>query len=71
MHTIIHGVPVAADPALSWEEINRLVSELIRDRIWEGRQLRRVELLRDGQTIHIYSYDHPSITYVPVTNKKK
>ncbi len=71
MDTIIHGVPVAADPTLSWEEINALVSELIQDWTWEGRQLGRVELIRDGQMIHICSYDNPSVTCVPTANNKK
>jgi hypothetical protein len=44
---------------------------IIHDRTWEGRQLGRVELISDGQMVHIRSYDIPPITYVPVTNNMK
>jgi len=63
--TIIHGIPVVTDPALSREEINRIVYELVQTWAWDGRQLGKIELIRDGQLIHICSYEKPSIKFVP------
>lgn len=68
--TIIHGIPVVADPALSREEINRIVYELVQTWAWDGRQLGKIELIRDGQLIHICSYEKPSIKLVPLKNSK-
>ncbi|SDE13631.1 hypothetical protein [Sporomusa acidovorans] len=66
--TIIHGIPVVADPALSRKEINKLVSDTIQTWTWEGRQLEKIELISDGQLIHICSYEKPLIKLVPLRN---
>jgi hypothetical protein len=65
MCTIIHGIPVVADPALSWEKINKIVAELVQTWAWEGRQLGKIELISDGQLVHVYSYEKPSIQFFP------
>ncbi|MBP2627711.1 MAG: hypothetical protein H6Q68_2422 [Firmicutes bacterium] len=65
MNTIINGIPVTTDPALSQEETIRIVSKLIKDWSWEGKQLGKVELIRDGAWIHICSYEQPCIQIVP------
>lgn len=70
IYTIIHGIPVLADPALPREEISELICDLIQTWAWEGRQLGKVELLTDGQLIHVSSYEKPSIQYVPLKNNK-
>ena len=70
MCTIIHGIPVVADPTLSREEINRIVYELVQTWAWDGRQLGKIELIRNGQLIHICSYEKPSIKLVPLKNSK-
>ena len=70
MCSIIHGIPVAADPALPREKINELVSDLIQTWAWEGRELGRIELIRTGQLINVYSYEKPSIKFVPLKNNK-
>ena len=68
MCTIIQGIPVMVDPTLSWEEINKIVTEIIQDWAWEGRNLGKIELLSDGQLIHICSYEKPSIKLIPLKN---
>lgn len=70
IYTIIHGIPVLAAPALPREEVKEIISDLIETWAWEGRQLGKVELVSDGQLIHIYSYEKPSIQYVPLKNYK-
>lgn len=70
IYTVIHGIPVMADPALPKEEINELISDLIQTWAWEGRQLGKVELVSDGQLIHVCSYEKPSIQYVPLKRNK-
>ncbi|MCC5468148.1 hypothetical protein [Pelosinus baikalensis] len=70
MYTIIHGIPVMADPALPREEINALISDLIQTWTWEGRQLGKVELVSDGQLIHVCCYEKPSIQYFPLKSNK-
>ncbi|WP_094607696.1 hypothetical protein SPSIL_009460 [Sporomusa silvacetica DSM 10669] len=66
MCTSIHGIPVVTDPSLSREETNKLISDLIQDCAWEGRQLGRVELIRYGEWVHVCSYERPSIKLVSV-----
>jgi len=68
MCTIIQGIPVMVDPTLSWEEINKIVTEIIEDWAWEGRNLGKIELLSDGQFVHICSYEKPSVKLVPLKN---
>jgi hypothetical protein len=63
MCTIIHGIPVVVDPALSWEKINEIVAELVQTWAWEGRQLGKIELISDGQLVQVYSYEKPSIQF--------
>ena len=70
MYTVIHGIPVVADPALPREKINELVSDLIQTWAWEGRQLGKIELINDGQLILVCSYEKPSIKLVPLKNNK-
>ena len=66
MCTIIQDIPVMVDPTLSWEEINKIVTEIIQDWAWEGRTLGKIELLSDGQLVHICSYEKPSVKLVPL-----
>lgn len=68
MCTTIQGIPVMVDSTLSWEEINKIVAEIIQDWAWEGRNLGKIELLSDGQLIHICSYEKPSVKLVPLGN---
>jgi hypothetical protein len=63
MCTIIHGIPVVIDPALSWEKINEIVAELVQVWAWEGKQLGKIELISDGQLVQVYSYEKPSIQF--------
>lgn len=70
MEQIIHGVPVVADPALSTEEIDTLVSELVQESAWEGRQLGKIELISNGNLVHICSYEKPSTKIVWLQNHK-
>lgn len=70
IYTVIHGIPVMADPALPKEEINELISDLIQTWAWEGRQPGKVELVSDGQLIHVCSYEKPSIWSVPLKSNK-
>jgi hypothetical protein len=65
MDLIIHGIPIVADPALPWEKINKLVAEVIQSWVWEGRQIGRIELISDGQLIHVCSYEKPSVQIFP------
>lgn len=67
----IHGIPVKTDPSLSWEEIHNLVCEVVQAWTWEGRELGKIELIRDGQLVHVCAYDKPSITLVPVKTVSK
>jgi len=39
MLVFIHGIPLASDPSLSWEEVNNIVEELVHTWNWEGRKL--------------------------------
>ncbi len=61
----IQGIPVETDPSLSREQINKLVCEVVQSWTWEGRQLGRIELIRDGHLVHVCSYEQPSIQIVP------
>lgn len=61
MCTIIHGIPVVADPTLSQKKTNRIVAEVIRSWNWEGRQIGKIELICDGKWVHVCSYEKPSI----------
>lgn len=68
MCTIIHGIPVMIDPTLSREEINKIVNEIIQDWAWEGRNLGKIELLSDGNFVHICSYAKPAVKLIPLSN---
>lgn len=60
------GIPVRADPSLSREQINKLVYEVVQSWTWEGKTLGRIELIRDGQWVHICSYEQPFTQLVPI-----
>lgn len=66
MRTTIQGIPVMVDPPLSLTQINTIVTEIIQDWAWEGRNLERIELISDGQLLHIYSYEKPSVKLIPL-----
>lgn len=68
MHTIIQGIPVHADPALSSEDMNKISMDLIRSWAWEGRPLGRIELIYDKKQIHIVTYEKPSSKVIPLNN---
>ncbi|MCM0759783.1 hypothetical protein M7775_14580 [Sporomusa sphaeroides DSM 2875] len=67
---IIDNIPVEASPSLSRAEITKLLQEINRDWNWEGRQLGRVELIRDVQCVHIHAYEKPSIQIIPIKSYK-
>lgn len=62
--TIIQGISVEADPTLSQEQISQLISELKHTWTWEGRQIGRVEIIRDGQTLNLLTYEKPVLKSV-------
>lgn len=64
-YVTICGIPVQATSSLSRKKINKLVCDVIRSWNWEGRQLGRIDLIRDGQWVHVYSYEQPTIHIVP------
>jgi hypothetical protein len=66
MHTTIQGIPVMVDPSVSWKQINTIVAEIIQEWAWEGRNLEKIELLSDGQLLHICSYEKPSVKLIPL-----
>ncbi|SDE13728.1 hypothetical protein [Sporomusa acidovorans] len=66
MCTIIQGIPVMADPALSRKKINQLVCDIIKTWKWEGKELGKIELIYDGQLIHVISYEKPVVQLVPL-----
>lgn len=68
--TTIQGIPVAADPLLSQEQINHLVSELKKTWSWEGRQVGRIELRYGEDGIHILVYEKPAFRIIPLHNNK-
>lgn len=65
MDIIVRGVPVAADPALPREKINALALDVIQSWNWECRELGRIELIRDAQSIHVFAYEKPLIRRIP------
>lgn len=65
MNTIIKGISVTNESALPQEEAIKIVSKLIRDWAWEGKQLGKIELIRDGAWIRVCSYEQPSIQIIP------
>jgi len=71
MCTIIQGIPVAADSILPENTIKRLVFELIKDWEWEGRELGRIELICDGNIIHVVSYGKPVVKRISLQNDAK
>lgn len=66
MRTTIQGIPVMVDPPLPLTQINTIVTEIIQDWAWEGRNLERIELISDGQLLHICSYEKPSVKLIPL-----
>jgi len=64
MHTIIQGIPIHADSALSLADIRKIVIELIQSWTWEGRPLGRIELIYDKKQIHIVTYEKPSVKVI-------
>lgn len=64
MCAIIQGIPVIADPALSRKKVKQLVCDLVRTWKWEGKELGKIELICDGQLIHVISYEKPVIQTV-------
>lgn len=70
MDKTIFGIPVTADAGVSREETKRIMDELARDWAWEGRQLGKVELISDGQFVHVCSYEKPLVTVIPLKTPK-
>ncbi|HWR42350.1 hypothetical protein [Sporomusa sp.] len=64
--TIVQGIPVATDQSLLPEQINLIIAELKQAWAWEGRQVRRVEIICAGQMIHIESYEKPVLQCIPL-----
>ena len=70
-HIVIKDIPVSASPSLSRAEMTQLWQEISQAWTWEGRQLGRIELIRDGQWVHVCSYEKPAIQTVPLLNHIK
>lgn len=66
MHVTIQGIPVIVDPSIPWSKIKAIVTEVIQDWAWEGRNLERIELVSDGQLLHICTYERPSVKLIPL-----
>lgn len=71
MCAIIQGIPVVADSSLPREKVKQLVYDLIQTWKWEGKELGKIELIGDGQLIHVISYEKPVVKTVPLTNLYK
>lgn len=71
MYSTVQGIPVVADPSLSWQEVKEIADELIQTWLWEGKQLGRIELISDGQWVHVCSYEKPSVRLVSLKNYNK
>ncbi|SDN02470.1 hypothetical protein SAMN04488502_110109 [Dendrosporobacter quercicolus] len=61
----IEGIPIRADPSLSPQEVRQTVYEILQDWTWEGRHLGKIELIRNGQWVHICSYEKPITQLIP------
>jgi len=70
VHQTIQGIPVAADPLLSQEQINHFVSELKKTWSWGGRQLGRIEFHYIDHMIHISIYEKPVSQIIPLHNNE-
>ncbi|WP_378956310.1 hypothetical protein [Pelosinus sp. sgz500959] len=64
MVNTIYGVQVTADLELSYFEMEKIVKNLVEDWDWEGRQLGKVELISDGQFVHVCAYEKPIVKVV-------
>ena len=62
--TIIQGIPVATDSALSQKHVKRLVNELKQTLAWEGRKVDRIEIRHDGQLIEVLAYEKTALQVV-------
>lgn len=71
MSTFIHGIPITYDPSLSWEEIREIAEDLVHTWKWEGRTLGKIEFIRDGPWIRVYSYETPCLSLVPAKLAKE
>jgi len=68
MCAIIQGIPVVADPSLPRNKIKQLVCDIIQTWKWEGKELGKIELICDGQLIHVISYEKPVVQLVSLRN---
>lgn len=66
----INSISVEASQSLSQKEVTMLFNEIVRSWNWEGKKLGRLELIRDGQWVHVYSYEKPSIKIVSLLDQK-
>lgn len=71
MYTVIQGIPVIADPLLSQEDISAFVSQYMRICEWEGRQIGKIELISDGQLIHVCTCDRESTSLISVKKSEE
>jgi len=55
----ISNISVRANIFLTIEVITKLVKEVAQAWAWEGRSLDKVELICQGQWVHICSYEKP------------
>ena len=60
----IQDIPVEADGTLSEAEIAALVGDAVLSWSWEGRCLGRIELVRQGDGVRVYTYEKPQMAFV-------
>jgi hypothetical protein len=68
MYTIIQGVSVFADPALSKKMIQAIALDLIATWRWEGRSIGKIELICEKKWIHACIYEKACNKRIPWKN---
>ena len=64
MINTICGMQVVGDLGLSYSEMEKIIGELAKDWAWEGKQFDKVEMISDGQVVHVYAYEKPLVKVV-------
>lgn len=59
MPTSLPNIPITFGSDLSREEISKIAEELVHAWNWEGRELGRIDFIRDGPWIRVYLYPLP------------
>lgn len=66
MTTLLPNIPITFGSDLSREEISKIAEELVETWNWEGRQLGRIDFIRDGPRIRVYLYPPPCLQLIPL-----